>query len=269
MLFRDDITLPFFRRGKKAATATKREQIFSVTLLSLWVCIGILISGAMEHGENADNLEYHQAVKISNDPVEFRESMQTDVGNAFVDGKFITLDPVTYPYLSGAWLSIHAEHQSYERHTRVETYTDSHGRSRSRTETYWTWDTYKVVDVHAERVNFLDQIFNYDTFDFDRVGTTESIADTGYHKRIRFSAVPATFDGAIYAVLKDSTISNRNKQKKVAVYENKTADTLLEHHLVHYGTVVFWIFWILFGLVLLYVFNVIENKWLENEPPAI
>lgn len=264
MLFRDDIKLPVFWSHREKAVATKREQIFSVTLFSLWLCLGILLSSAIEHGENSHNLEYYQAAKISDDPVEFKESMQTDVGNAFVDGSFTAVEPVVHPAIGGKWLSIRAEYQSYEEHTRQVTYKDEDGQSRSRTETYWTWDTYRTDDVHAKSVEFLGQVFSYDKFNFDDIGTTRKTVDNGYHKRICVGASPATFRGAIYAVLKDGTLSHRKGKGKITVRENKTADALQEDSLETYRTIIFWSLWIPLAFVLVYAFYAIENRWLEN-----
>ena len=125
----------------------KREILFGVIIVLVMLAIGFGISGAIKEYAQSKAEKYTTAVRIE-DAGQFSYGMSTDFGNALVYGTLQAGQPVTYPELEGEYLEISMVEERYTMHTRTVTYTDSNGRSHTKTETYWTWD----YDVPGSRV---------------------------------------------------------------------------------------------------------------------
>ena len=136
---------------------TLREVMFSLLILGIFSFLGFIVHSWIDKKVDDSNLKYRQAVAIES-PDEFRHAMNTDVGYAFVSGKLEAVTPVTNNLVKGKYLSIHVNHQKYQKHTRVVTYTtyDSKGRRRvhHRTETYWSWATKWTSTTNSPMVVF-------------------------------------------------------------------------------------------------------------------
>lgn len=241
---------------------TVREVIFSVTIASVLFLIGFLASSAIEHNVNQRNLEYRQAAQIANTN-EFALALKTDVGNAFVEGDFFAVDVVRHPKLRGEWASIRADHQKYTRHTRTVHYTvrDSEGRShtRTRTEHYWTWDTYKVNSWRSKTVNFCGMDFAFDKFEYPWRCKYRTIVSDGWHRRIVFDCIPAQFHASAYTKLAGGTISN-----KTALNRDVPIPALYENYTRSCAVTIFWWIWGILMVAAVIAFVAIDNRWLED-----
>lgn len=240
---------------------TLREAIFSVTIASVLFFIGFLISTKIEHGVNQRNLKYRQAVQIST-PSEFSQGMKTDIGHAFVQGRWEALSPVSHPKLEGEWGKIHANHQEYRMHTRVETYTthDSKGNPHTHTRIvhYWTWDTYKTTSTNSPMVRYIGSEFPFKKFNYTAINEKWKTVGNGFHKRIVFTMLPTNFQAAAFTTLKDGTLTSGTTLRQTTIqklYEDCTTSNAVT------------IFWTLFGIliaVMVIGFVGIENTWIED-----
>lgn len=222
--------------------------------------IGFAISEKIRQSLLEDYQVYDTAAQINDDKELFEYGMKTNVGYAFVYGELKTLDPVSYPEVSGKYSYIKKEEQEYRRHSRTvtKTYTDSNGRTHTKTEIeyYWTWDTMKKESKTATKISFLNVEFAYEKIPFPSSHQLE-IVNTGYHERNVYYGTETDFQGTLFTSLKENTINNTK------FYKNKTIAETIENLETGVEIVIFWILWILLIIVLVIVFYYFENKWLD------
>ena len=246
---------------------TLREAIFSVTIASVLFLIGFLISTKIEHSVNQRNLEYRQAAQIT-ETNEFAQAIKTDVGNAFVQGKWVANAAVEHPKLKGEWARIHADYQEYRMHTRVETYTtyDSKGRPHTHTRTvhYWSWDTYKTSATNSPTVTFMGVTFPFKKFNYDNVGRKYETVGNGFEKRIEFTMIPLEFNAAAYTKLENNTVSDNT-----ALIQDGNIAKMYERYTDSCALFIFWILWSLLMVGAVVVFVCIDNRWIEDNPDGI
>lgn len=238
----------------------KREVIASVVIIAFMLIIGFAISEKIRQSLLEDYQVYDTAAQINDDKELFEYGMKTNVGYAFVYGELKTLDPVSYPEVSGKYSYIKKEEQEYRRHSRTvtKTYTDSNGRTHTKTEIeyYWTWDTMKKESKTATKISFLDVEFAYEKIPFPSSHQLE-IVNTGYHERNVYYGTETDFQGTLFTSLKENTINNTK------FYKNQTIAETIENLETGVEIVIFWILWILLIIVLVIVFYYFENKWLD------
>lgn len=238
----------------------KREVIASVVIIAFMLIIGFAISEKIRQSLLEDYQVYDTAAQINDDKELFEYGMKTNVGYAFVYGELKTLDPVSYPEVSGKYSYIKKEEQEYRRHSRTvtKTYTDSNGRTHTKTEIeyYWTWDTMKKESKTATKISFLNVEFAYEKIPFPSSHQLE-IVNTGYHERNVYYGTETDFQGTLFTSLKENTINNTK------FYKNKTIAETIENLETGVEIVIFWILWILLIIVLVIVFYYFENKWLD------
>lgn len=237
----------------------KREVIFSVIIIAVMLAIGFSISGRIRQKMLEDYQVYDTAVQIESEEL-FRHGMRTNIGNAFMYGKLETLDPVTFPAIEGQYSYIKKCEEEYRRHTRTvtKTYTDSKGKTHTKTEIeeYWTWDTMRTEEKKATKISFLDVEFEYEKISFPSTHMID-IVSTGYHTRDVYYGTDTDFQGTLFAILKDNTID------ETSFYRDKSISETIDHLESGMGIVVFWIFWILLIAVVVVGFCYLENKWLD------
>ena len=115
---------------------TKREIIVSIAIVAIMLLFGFMISDNINDARLDKLQEYNTALKIpDNDTELFKYALDTDVGNAFVEGKLKFLDPVSIKGLDGQYSYISRELQKYTKHTRTVTETYYvNGKAKTRTE---------------------------------------------------------------------------------------------------------------------------------------
>ena len=242
---------------------TPREVIFSIFIIGILYAIGFLIAGHIEKHIAAKNLKYRQAIQIRDNGFEVKHASDTDVGDAFVEGNFYTVDPVSWNGLGGEHLSIKRDKERYTMHTRTVHYTvtDSKGRSHTKTrkEHYWTWDVIESARKMASRITFCGNEYGTGTFDFSYIGHSVKKVDTGYHKRDVFYYRPKDFRGVVFAQLKEGGIKGTPP-----VMANMTIESYYKALTNSHGVGIFWICWWIFIGICVYAFVAIENQWLEK-----
>lgn len=244
---------------------TFREAVFSVFIVGVLVFFGFLIANAIEKSVHAKLLKYRQAVQIENNPEEFAYALKTDVGNAFVEGDFKTVDPISMEHLDGEYLFIERDVQKYQRHTRTVHYTDSKGRSRTRTEHYWSWDTVSSHSQIANRIIFSGVEFNAETFNYCTIPRTRTVFKCGWLSNTRyvFYTIPKDFHGTVFGELYGNYIFG-----KPEVMYNRDMSKTYRYYTTSHAVGIFWTFWIILIIAAVAGFYYIENSWLEENPHA-
>lgn len=239
---------------------TVREAVFSVAILFLMLMIGFFLSEKIASSLDEQNQEYYQAVKIEEDAEVFQYGMRTNIGKAFVSGVLEAVAPVTYPELGGKYASVKKVKEKYTEHWKtVDDYDEDGNKIGSHKESYWTWDVVGREEIHCESIRFLDVDFDYGKIPFPDSYYLETIKESS-DTRFKYYAVDTSYQGAIYADLRDKTISE-------AVFVEGCNAREAEERLVSSGKgalIAFWIFWIALTGGAIYGFYYFDNKWLED-----
>lgn len=241
---------------------TKREIIASIAIVAIMMLFGFMISDSINDARLDKLQEYNTALKIPDNNTElFQYALDTDIGNAFVEGKLKFLDPVSIEGLKGEYSYISRELEKYTRHTRVvtDTYTvNGKVKTRTRVETYWSWDHVKTDKWKSKKMNF-----NGVDFPTDKIAIPSSrhhsTVSCGYHKRYVYYVRDVEYQGTIYAKLKDHTI-----QDIANFHEGADIEQMIEYYTLFDWRWLFWPFWIVLTGGLVYGFYYIDNRWLES-----
>lgn len=241
---------------------TTREVIISIAIIAIMMLFGFMISDSINDARLDKLQEYNTALKIPDNNTElFQYALDTDVGNAFVEGKLKFLDPVSIEGLKGQYSYISRELEKYTQHTRVvtETYTENgKTKTRTKTETYWSWDHVKTDKWESKKINF-----NGVDFPTNKIAIPDSryhsTVSCGYHKRYVYRVRDIEWQGTIYAKIKNHTFENKAYFRADADIEQ-----MLEYYTVFNWLWVFWPFWIILTGGLVIGFYYIDNEWLED-----
>lgn len=241
---------------------TLRELVFSFLIIGVLVVIGYLIADTIERHVHSSRLKYKQAMQIEKDAAQFAWAINTDVGDVFVEGSLKTINPVSHPKLDGKWMHIDAAYQKYQMHTRTVTYTttvNGKPRTRTRTETYWSWDTFKRESLSATNALFLGVNIPINKFDFCSTPSKKHIIKTEHHRRIVFNCIPTTFNGTLFTTINKKTITDKSP-----FYCWWNLKTTYDYYVESHAVVIFWIFWSLLIVLILVIYVIAENSWLED-----
>lgn len=241
-------------------TITKREVLVSIAIVCIMLLLGFVIAGNISTSLMEKHQEYNTALQVNEDKDLFEYGMRTSVGNAFVYGELKAVDPVGYEGVDGDYSYIKKVKERYTQHTRVVTYTvtvNGKPQTRTRIETYWTWDAIGHWEKKSTKLSFLDVEFNYGTIDFPSDSHITTIKESSKIRYVYYGA-PAKCTGTIYAQLKDNTIHNAQ------MYHNSTIEETLDSLTSSWQLVVFWVFWVLLIIGALVGFYCIDNWWLED-----
>lgn len=236
---------------------TKREIIASVSILAIMFIIGLFISDSINNAHLDDVAKYNKALKITDEEV-FKYSMSTNIGNAFVEGDFSTVDPVTYDDLEDSYLYVMQEREEYTRHTREVTYKDSNGKTKTKTEVYYTWDSVATDRKKATKITLLGVEFAINKFSLPSASHIKTVyldSDTRY----KYYAIPKDFHGTIFSYLSENTLQGDN----IDVYYKNIAETL-DYLTSDASVIFFWIIWIMISCLLAYGFCILDNNWLNS-----
>lgn len=245
----------YLSKGHKMEV-TKREIIFSIVIICVMLVIGIIFSGMINDYLMEMYQEYNTALQIDNDVELFQYGMRTNIGNAFVYGELAAVDPVSTPKIEGLYGSITKETQKYTKHTRVVT-ERVNGKTKSKTKTYWTWDTIKTEHSHATTISFLGVSFPYGTIDYCSEEYISTV-DTGVHLREKYYGSRTSYVGTLYANLGDNTITH------TSFYNDESIEDTIKSLESSWQLVLFWIGWIILIVACVYGFYYLDNRWLEQ-----
>lgn len=239
---------------------TVREAVFSIAIFFLMLMFGFFLSEKIASSLDEQNQEYYQAVKIDGDTEVFQYGMRTNIGNAFVSGVLEAVDPVTYPELGGEYAYVEKVKEEYTKHTKtVDDYDEDGNKIGSHEEEYWTWDVVGRDEIHCGSIRFLGVDFEYGKIrlpDSYYLETIKEWSDTRY----KYYVVDVSYEGSIYADLRDKTINS-------AVFINGCNAHEAEERMASRakGVMVgFWIFWIVLTGGAIYGFCYFDNRWLED-----
>lgn len=251
-----------------------KEKLFSIIIIFIMIFIGGFISNSISDMITEKNQKYLSSVHIDNDREQFEYGMMTNFGKALVYGEVEAIDPVSFEEINGTYLSIKKIREEYNMHTRVVTTTDGKGHTRSRTEVYYSWDTEFVDTKTVDEVYFLGNKFDEDEFDFDNYEilnpselsdypsseTTSEYLYTSSTVRYIFKAIPKTFNGTAFTVLKNNTIN------EVVFEPDTTINEFLDHSLKSDGKyiIIFWILWLILTALFVVGFVSFDNYWLDD-----
>lgn len=233
---------------------TTREIIASIAITAFLSFLGVLISGKITQSHMDKVEQYNKAAKIESKDL-FEYGMNTNIGNAFVYGDIKAVDSVTYPEIGGEYIYIEKVKEQYTMHTRMVT-TTVNGKTRTSTQTYWTWDVVHREDKTCKTISFLDISFPSEKFIIPSDDYLLTRSESS-HIRYKYYGVPAQLTGTIYTSLKDKTISD-----KTSFYNDKTIEKVVEDLNKNGGVVIFWIIWIIMMIACIVGFCYLDNYWM-------
>lgn len=240
-------------------TITKREVLASISIIAILLVIGLMISDKISDYQTEKNAIYNKAAKIESTDM-FEYGMQTNVGNAFVNGELKAHDTVTYPEIDGDYMYVEKIKERYTMHTRTVTYTTGSGKTRTthtRVETYWTWDRIGSEDKTCEELIFCGVTFPSSKIDIPSPEYIKTIKESS-HVRYKYYGTPIKHNGTIFTKLENNTIQDNTR-----FYENKNIKETVTYLESDCDIFLFWLFWILLIGICIFAFYYIDNKWLE------
>ena len=240
---------------------TKREVAASITIIALWIAIGLVISGKIDEWHQDKTAEYDRAAMITEQEL-FEHGMITNLGNAFVYGELKAKDPVSYPEIKGEYSYIKKVKEQYTKHTRTVTKTKVNGKGDTETyeeeEEYWTWDEVGEENKKVKEFIFLGNTFSEDKFTLPSETYIETIKKSN-DIRYTYYTIPEVMEGTIYTDLKDGTIKDSS-----IFYKGETIEEVTKRLEINGGAILFWLAWIIAMIWLIYKFFELENEWLNK-----
>lgn len=234
---------------------TKREILASISIIAIMLLIGVLISGRISERQMDKNEIYNKAVKIEDQSM-FEYGMRTNIGNAFVYGDLKAVDTVTYPEIGGKYMYVEKVEEHYNRHTRTVT-TTVNGKTRTRTEVYYSWDWAGSEDKTCKEISFLGVTLKSNKINIPESDYIDMIKESS-RVRYKYYGTKTKHTGTIFTELKDETITD-----DTAFYKDRNITETLEMLESGSKLVGFWIFWIILIIACVYGFYYIDNEWLE------
>lgn len=242
---------------------TSREIIVSIAIIAAFLIGGFLISGRIQDSIDDANMKYNTAVKIdcSEDNELFVYGMQTNIGNTFVYGKLIAVDPVFYPDIDGEYMEVKKTKEKYTRHTRQVAHTRTvNGRTQTyyTTEVYYSWDYAGSESKKCEKVRFCDVEFSSDRIDLPPLEHIDT--QTFGNIRYVYEGSKTEYLGTLFSDLREDIISENSD-----FLADMTIDEAVEYY-KNTGVikqVLFWLVWMIICGACVYGFYSLENRWLE------
>lgn len=235
---------------------TKREILASISIISVLLLVGVLISSKISDYQMEENEKYNKAVKIESTDL-FRYGMDTNVGNAFIYGELKAVDTVTYPEIGGKYMYVEKVEEHYNMHTRTYTTTDGKGHTQTHTEVYWSWDYAGKEEKTCDEISFCGITFKSKKITLPDVAYIDMIKESS-HVRFKYYGVSVKHNGTIFTDLRNNTISDKSE-----FYEDRTIEQTVNE--LESGTllIIFWIIWIIVIVLCVYGFYYLDNNWLE------
>ena len=156
--------------------------------------------------------------------------MSVNSGDGLIYGELKAVDTVSDPNIEGEWLYLSKKTQRYTMHTRTV-----HTGKTTRIETYWTWDTISVEELHSKRVSFCGVEFSY-----------EKINRPDSHYIDTKMADNAISDGSSFYL-------NKTPQETLDVVKNAG----------RWELVLFWVMWLILTGIVIVSFCHMDNDWLD------
>ena len=242
---------------------TSREIIVSIAIIAAFLIGGFLISGRIQDSIDDTNMKYNTAVKIdcSDSNELFVYGMRTNIGNTFIYGELIAVDPVSYPDIDGEYMEVKKTKEKYTRHTRQVAHTRTvNGRTQTyyTTEVYYSWDYVGSESKKCEKVRFCDIEFSSDRIDLPPLEHIDT--QTFGNIRYIYEGSKTEYLGTLFSDLREDTISEGSD-----FLANMTIDEAVEYYKQAsvVKQVLFWLIWTIICGACVYGFYSLENRWLE------
>lgn len=240
---------------------TVREMIVAIAIFCIWLIIGFGVNEKIDNSIQNQNTIYTKAIKISSTD-EFLYGMETDVGNAFVYGNYVCVDPVSYEEVEGEYTYIEMIKKRYTRHTRPVTKTRTvNGKTETYTDTevYYSWDTVDSDHKQCTKISFCGVEFDFNKIEQPSKVHIETIRE-GSNVKYEYYGVPTSLVGTIFTELKDGTISDSS-----LFLQDEDPNSALEIMKSSgiFSYIFFWIVWVLLLGGVLYGWFRLENRFLE------
>ena len=236
---------------------TKREVIFSIVIVCAMLAIGFLIAGKIEQNLQDKYIEYETAARIDGDRDAFLYGMESNLGNAFVYGDLVAVDPVDGHGIDGQYASVRKVKERYTEHTRTVTRTVGK-RVVTEVQHYWTWDKVSTEEWHCSKITFLGVSFPYGTVDFPYDIHIETVRES-MKIRYQYYVCYPQYTGTIYTSLREGGIS------KAALQAGMTIEETINSLESSFPLIFFWAFWIMLIMLAVTCFVSLENRWLKDE----
>lgn len=242
---------------------TSREIIVSIAIIAAFLIGGFLLSDRIQDGIDDANARYNTAVKIDcldNNEL-FVYGMRTNIGNAFVYGKLIAVDTVSYPEVNGEYMEIKKTIEKYTMHTRQVAHTRTvNGKTQTyyTTEIYYTWDYAGSESKRCEKIRLCDVEFSSDRINLPPLEHIDT--QTFGNIRYIYEGSKIEYIGTLFSDLREDTISEGSD-----FLVDMTIDEAVEYY-KNTGIikqVLFWFVWIIICGACVYGFYSLENRWLE------
>lgn len=268
---------------------TKREIMVSVVIFFILLGLGFLIHNLIIENYILEVEKYNKALKIDNDVELFKYSIDTEVGNVLVYGKFKVDSGVSFSELKNDYTYIKKETEEYRRHSRQVCNTDSKGNTHCHTEYYYSWDIINTESRNVNDIFFLERKCDYHLFNNYpeyRLDVASNVIDSkkDYVKnnylykdkmgffgasvgdiRYYYYYTPKDFMGTIFIKAKDKTMLNVGESGSIAINDsdlNTTIENKKNQEIII--NVVFWIIWIILTGLAIYGYVYLDNDYLED-----
>ncbi|WP_373758192.1 hypothetical protein [Jeotgalibaca porci] len=204
-----------------------------LTLFSL-VAVGFVINSKIQESVMDEVELYRKAIKLENKKDMYDYTVETEQGNFITTTDIKSVENVKFPEMdkdiASSIISIERKEfkETYDMKTRTVTYTDSKGKTHSKTETYWEWVWHLVdtnvlgspeIEIHGNKYKTSDFAFWYQELDASKLisQTNRSEYYTGPHHKFRYIAI---IGGklTVFAKAAGGTIKPVNGNK-IAVFE--------------------------------------------------
>lgn len=264
-------------------TITKREILFSVIIILIFIFLGIFIADGIEQGHLAETEKYYKALKVE-DAKMFDYNKKTNGGDTLAYGSANFVDTVSFPEIIGDYGVLVKHEEKYTKHISYETYTDDEGDVHTKEVVTYSWDSHGSEVLSGTKVNFLGHEFDSSIFNLgsgSRLDLSEYIQED-YKEKVHFnylyedssfwesvgdlrwyySYVPVTFEGTLFLTFDNTEITNKN----TSFYYGQTINQVIEakEDGVMASKILFWILWTLFMGFAVWIFYYIDNHWLED-----
>lgn len=262
---------------------TKREILVSIIIVCFMLSFGLVIHNNIVGSQTEKTEMYNKSLKISDNDDMFKYSMETDVGNAIVYGKFESVGSASDDFLKGKYMYIEKITERYTRHYRQV--CKKTGKTKTcHTETYYTWDEIDNYVKHVANVKFSSIEFSYDKFknykkyrlmlNADTVvdNQLENISCNYLYRNKRFIysegdlryyyyVSDVKFSGTVFVNIKNNDISNEN----VSIYDGDI-DSFIENNTSSnfMWILLFWFLWLLITSCIVYAYVYKNNDYLED-----
>nr|DAG79548.1 MAG TPA: hypothetical protein [Caudoviricetes sp.] len=243
---------------------TKREIILCIAITAVLIGVGFLLSGKVLESSTDKERIYNTAIKAKTKE-DFDYSLETEQGHLISEGKFITVDPVTFPELDQKFSYVSKTREVYTMHTRQVPIYGAKGKITGyRTETYWTWDYAGSEKKTAKYLQFYDHKFKTDKFSLISSKRYGGYRYETSHIRYYYDVIPSSFRASFIAKAnRKGLVPSFGKRIELS---NQTLSDQIEYgkNISRRSAIFFWSFWTVLIIIANVGFIALDNRYLNS-----